>query len=319
MNEKMQPKRMEDFKNYLQQQDKSPVTIKEYARQVSLFISWYGDQDTINVQKKDILNYLSYLKHHKNHQAVSSNHGLIALRHSFDCLVGQGIICLNPTALIKLRGVKKRRLHYIYTPEELTELADSYYQLYVKAAEEKSLSGIRPTLYKESCHTKTRNHVMLLFFIHQGLTTREVLHLQTEDIDLYKATVTVQTTTRGRDRILPLHATQTGTLIRYMNGIRPLLTGKSQSGTLFLPVRQDNSEKHATRALIQLTTALKRIDRHFVSLAQIRASLITYWIRTYGLRKAQYMAGHKSIISTEEYLPNHIEELAEDITKFNPF
>ena len=72
MNEKMQPKRMEDFKNYLQQQDKSPVTIKEYARQVSLFISWYGDQDTINVQKKDILNYLSYLKHHKNHQAVSS-------------------------------------------------------------------------------------------------------------------------------------------------------------------------------------------------------------------------------------------------------
>ncbi|MFK1856961.1 hypothetical protein ACIXCW_23210 [Bacteroides fragilis] len=36
MNEKMQPKRMEDFKNYLQQQDKSPVTIKEYARQVSL-------------------------------------------------------------------------------------------------------------------------------------------------------------------------------------------------------------------------------------------------------------------------------------------
>lgn len=141
MNEKMQPKRMEDFKNYLQQQDKSPVTIKEYARQVSLFISWYGDQDTINVQKKDILNYLSYLKHHKNHQAVSSNHGLIALRHYFDCLVGQGIICLNPTALIKLRGVKKRRLHYIYTPEELTELADSYYQLYVKAAEEKILVG----------------------------------------------------------------------------------------------------------------------------------------------------------------------------------
>ena len=70
---------------------------------------------------------------------------------------------------------------------------------------------------------------------------------------------------------------------------------------------------------LQLTTALKRIDRHFVSLAQIRASLITYWIRTYGLRKAQYMAGHNSIISTEEYLPNHIEELAEDITKFNPF
>ena len=37
-----------------------------------------------------------------------------------------------------------------------------------------------------------------------------------------------QTTTRGRDRILPLHATQTGTLIRYMNGIRPLDVYKRQ-------------------------------------------------------------------------------------------
>ena len=32
MNEKMQPKRMEDFKNYLQQQDKSPVTIKRIRK-----------------------------------------------------------------------------------------------------------------------------------------------------------------------------------------------------------------------------------------------------------------------------------------------
>lgn len=310
---------MEDFKNFLRQQGKSPVTIKEYTRQVNLFISWYGDQDTINVQKKDILNYLSYLKHCKNHQAVSSNHALISLRHYFDSLIGQGIICLNPTALIKLRGVKKRRLHYIYNPEELTELADNYYQLYVKTAREKALSGIRPTLYKESYHAQTRNHVILLFFIHQGLTTREVLHLQTEDIDLHKATVTVQTTTRGRDRTLPLHATQTGMLIHYINEVRPLLTNKTQNDTLFLPVRQGNGEKHAARALIQLTTALKRIDRHFATLAQIRASIITYWIKTYGLRKAQYMAGHKSIVSTEEYLPNHIEDLADDITKFNPF
>jgi len=56
------PREWKIFKNYLQQQDKSPVTIKEYARQVSLFISWYGDQDTINVQKKDILNYFKLPK-----------------------------------------------------------------------------------------------------------------------------------------------------------------------------------------------------------------------------------------------------------------
>lgn len=310
---------MEDFTAYLQHINLRPATIKEYKRQVGLFTTWYGDQDTANVQKKDVLNYLSYLKHHRNHQAASSNHALIALRHYFDNLMEQSLIAVNPTALIKLRGTKKRRLHYIYNPEELTQLADSYYHLEVKTAEEKTASGVRPTLYKESYHARTRNYVMLQLFVYQGLTTNEVLNLQLENIDLHKANVNIQAGTRGKTRTLPLHATQTGTLIRYINEVRPCLVNKSQSDTLFLPTRQGNNEKHAARALIQLTTALKRIDRHFATLAQLRASLITYWIKTVGLRKAQYLAGHKSIVSTEEYLPNHIEDLAEDITKFNPF
>ncbi len=31
------------------------------------------------------------------------------------------------------------------------------------------------------------------------------------------------------------------------------------------------------------------------------------------------MAGHKSIVSTEEYLPNNLEELADELVKNNPF
>jgi integrase len=87
-----------------------------------------------------------------------------------------------------------------------------------------------------------------------------------------------------------------------------------------MPVKQSiKSAKTAKIALIKLSEKLKKIDREFSNFAQLRASVITYWIKTYGLRKAQYLAGHKSIVSTEEYLPNLIEDLAEDITKFNPF
>ncbi len=88
---------------------------------------------------------------------------------------------------------------------------------------------------------------------------------------------------------------------------------------MFLPTQKGKEKGHATRALMQITKALKKTNPNFATLAQIRASLITYWIQTYGLRKAQYFAGHKSINSTEEYLPNDIEDLADDITKFNPF
>ena len=64
---------------------------------------------------------------------------------------------------------------------------------------------------------------------------------------------------------------------------------------------------------------LKSIDRNFINFSQIRTSVITHWIQTEGLRKAQYLAGHRNIVSTETYLPNDLNELINDIQKFNPF
>jgi len=234
---------MEDFKNYLQSKNLSPMTIKMYTREINHFISWYGTIDIINVQKKDVLNYLSYLKNEKNYQTVSTNHGLIALRHYFDGLVFNNELTLNPTSLIKLRGLKKRRLNYIYNPEELTELADNYYQIYVKQAEENLILKAKRNTTQNSYYAQLRNYVMLQFFIHQGLTTREVLELKTADLDLQKATVNIQTTTRGKDRTIPLHVTQIGFLMQYINQIRPQLA-YTESEKLFLPTSQKNATEN---------------------------------------------------------------------------
>lgn len=309
---------MEDYKNYLQSKNFSPMTIKMYTRQINLFALWFGSNELLNVEKKDILNYLGYLKNQKNYQTISSNHGLVALRHYFDNLLQQNDIIQNPTSLIKLRGLKKRRLHYIYNPEELTQLADNFYHLQVKTAEENATSGKRPILYQQSYYAQLRNYVMLQFIVYQGLTTREVLELKTTDIDLQKASITITPNTRGKARTLTLNATQIGTLIQYLHQVRPNLIN-AENPLLFLPTQQGNEKGYCTRALAQLTKALKKTDQNFTTLAQVRASVITQWIKSYGLRKAQYFAGHKSINSTEEYQPNNIEDLADDITKFNPF
>jgi site-specific recombinase XerD len=308
-----------NFTHYLQSLNLSSITIKEYTRVVNLFISWNKNDDMIIVEKKDILSYLSYLKNKKKIQPVSMNHALIGLRHYFDNLIKQELVSINPTSLIKLRGIKKRRLKYMYNPDELTQLGDNFYQVYVKTAEERKTTDYRKDLYEKSYYAQLRNYMMLQLIIYQGLTTREVLQLKITDIELQKASITIASgTQRGKARNLPLHATQIGTLLQYMHQVRPQLYGK-ESDILFLPTQQGNEKGYAKRALIQLVKSIKKIDTNFSSLAQIRASLITYWIQTYGLRKAQYLAGHKSINSTEEYLPNLIEDLAEDITKFNPF
>jgi site-specific recombinase XerD len=311
---------MEKFTIYLQNKNLSSVTIKEYKRQTNLFKNWHNGE-AINCQKKDILNYLNYLKTKKKLQTISRNNALIGLRHYFDYLLQQNKVTTNPTTLIKLRGLNRRKLKHIYNLEELTQLADNYYQLEVKKAEENLTLKANRNTTKNSYLAQVRNYNILLLFIHQGLNTREVLQLQTHDIQLQKAIINIpKGTTRGNERNLPLHATQIGSLMQYTNEIRPQLAKNKESNLLFLPTKQNQKPaKNVTTALKKLSASLKIIDTNFSNLAQLRASVITYWIKTYGLRKAQYLAGHKSIVSTEEYIPNNIEDLAEDITKFNPF
>lgn len=314
---------MERFASYLQGNNLSPTTIDRYSREVRDFMAWYGNEDIINCQKNEILNYLSYLKG-KNQQAVTRNHSLIALRHYFDCLINEGLIVGNPTALIKLRGINKKRLHRTYTPEEMEELADRYYQLEVKRTRDRLTeltTRAGEHLCKRSYLSKTRNYVMLQFFIYQGVRTREILNLRTDDVMLHKATVHIQCGTRGKSRTLSLHATQMGSLMQYLNEIRPQLETPHTDDTLFLPIQKnDPRAKKETEANFKgFTKRLKQLDNNFESLAQLRSSVIAHWIETVGLRKAQYMAGHKSIGSTEEYQPNNIGDLADDITRFNPF
>ena len=52
---------------------------------------------------------------------------------------------------------------------------------------------------------------------------------------------------------------------------------------------------------------------------QIRASVITHWLKQYNLREVQYMAGHKHVHSTEAYQQNDTESLQQDIDRFHPF
>ena len=98
---------------------------------------------------------------------------------------------------------------------------------------------------------------------------------------------------------------------------------KIETNKLFLPLPKGNQRKTDNDRLLstfnKLIEQVKTIDKQFVNFKQVRASLITSWIKTHGLRKAQYMAGHRYISSTENYLPNNIDDLIDDIKKLHPF
>jgi site-specific recombinase XerD len=303
------------FKKYMEGKAHAIRTQQAYLKLVELFLKWYK-KDPINSTKKDILDYLAYLKKHTKQQNISRRSSITALNHYFTALQQEGIICHNPVAFIKMRGTNKKRLYKIYTPEELTQLADNFYTIFITGFDDSYM--LHPTKKHKSFLSRHRNYAMLTFMLFQGLPTKELSLIRINDIDLNKARLTLNNGITTRN--IPINASQMGTLIYYINNIRPLfLEYCGETDRLFFSLSAEQYEKTFIKPLKKITGQVKFIDRNFVNFAQIRASVITHWIQTEGLRKAQYLAGHKTIVSTEAYLPNDLNSLINEIQKYNPF
>jgi len=310
---------MKDFIKYLQQKNLSASTQKYYRLYVERFLYWL-DKEPVNATQKDILAYLSHLKNHRNQQNITRRNSLIALNHYFTCLQKNGTTDHNPTALIKIRGTQKKTLYHIYSFDELQQIGDDYYNVFVRNFDENHIPKNQRLFSRLN---RQRNNAILNILIYQGIRTNELPNIHLNDIDLLKAQITIRR--KNTSRILNLHATQIGVLMQYLQQIRPqFLAYRSQeTEQVFLPLPETgkkHTESTSTKGLTKpLSRQLKKIAPRYTRLAQIRASVITHWIKTYGLRKAQYMAGHKTIISTENYLQNDLDSLTDDIEKFNPF
>ena len=310
-----------EFTAYLENRGLAKITQEEYISNIGRFFSKVRKED-IQVTKPDILKYLEHLKNKGLQNITRSNH-LIALNHYFTFLYQSGQITSNPCLLLKIRGKNKKKLHKVYTAEELDQLFDNYYTLFVRNYDDSKHrhEGQRQysVLYRE------RNALITSILFNQGTGTAEIEKIETGDIDLIKATIKIRGGKRLKERILPLKATQIGLCLNYLQNIRPQLLEYQikESEKLFLPLpaisykKTDNDMNR--NVFIPLTAQIKSIDRQFINFTQIRASIITFWIKTQGLRKAQYLAGHSAITTTEKYVSNDLENLIEDINKLHPF
>jgi site-specific recombinase XerD len=233
------------------------------------------------------------------------------------------VITENPCLLLKIRGKSKKKLHKIYTPEELDQLFDNYYQIFVRGYDDSKHRHEGQRQY--SVLYRGRNALITSILFNQGTGTAEIEKIEVNDIDLIKATIKIRGGKRLKERILPLKATQIGLFINYLQNVRPKLLEyqTKESDKLFLPlpaISYKKTEKDITRGVfIPLTAQIKSIDRQFINFTQVRASIITFWIKTLGLRKAQYLAGHSAITTTEKYVSNDLEGLTDDINKLHPF
>lgn len=321
MKEKITIREQKDFTAYLQRKDLAPDTIKHYQWYVSLFFKW-TEKEEIQITKADILKYLEYLKTRKQQQNISRKNNLIALNHYFTFLYQSEVIAENPCLFLKIRGTKKKTLYKTYSPEELDQLYDNFYHLFVKNYDD---SHIPQNQRRNSLLSKERNAVMLNLLINQGTTTKELDRIILKDIDLHKAVIKIRGGRKSNERNIPLKATQIGLLMHYTQNIRSQFFDfyEGESDKLFLPLPESGKATTQSKSMMgvykAMTKQVKTLDKNFLNFKQTRASVIVQWLKTQGLRKTQYLAGHRYISSTEHYALNNLEGLTDDIAKHHPF
>jgi integrase/recombinase XerD len=158
---------------------------------------------------------------------------------------------------------------------------------------------------------------MLGLLIYQGIATEDIKNLEVKHLELREGKITIPGTKRSNERTLKLEPHQIFDLYDYVNEIRKEILNltKKQSTVLFISI---GTGIRLQNTIQKLTNEIKQQNRNVVSLDQVRASIITNWLKQYNKRKVQYMAGHRYVSSTEAYEANNIESLQVDIQRFYP-
>jgi len=142
----------------------------------------------------------------------------------------------------------------------------------------------------------------LSLVVHQGLTVSELEKLESSHLDLRQGTIYIPAGRKSNSRTLKLEASQVMELARAKENS----TGKLVSDK---PLRNTGH---------QLCKELRQVNTEVKNLRQLRASVISHWLKTENLRQVQYKAGHKHVMSTEKYLQQNLEGLKEALKKHHP-
>ena len=79
-----------------------------------------------------------------------------------------------------------------------------------------------------------------------------------------------------------------------------------------------NGSTNLSNTYNKLLVVLKKQQPKLNNLSQIRASVISHWLKLYNKRKVQQMAGHRYVSSTEAYEQLNTEDLKVEVEKYFP-
>jgi len=295
---------LNDLETYLRAEGQRLNTLRGNSGLVRLFLDWLA-QEQINYLEVGYTDLMAYVNYHKERgNAKNTINGKIqGIKHFYNFLnsdffpFGGTKEGYNPAEELRIKGIIRRQPHDLLEWEELEELYNNY-----------------PT----NSITGKRNKAILGMLIYQGLHNGEVAKIELKDVKLEEAKVYVPSVSRSNSRILKLESVQILQLQKYITQVRPVLLAlRNDYSNEKLFISTGGSER-LDNSLNRLMKVLKKLNSTLKNPYQIRASVITCWLKKHNIRQVQYMTGHRYISSTEHYRTDNLETLQEQIDLLHP-
>jgi integrase/recombinase XerD len=286
--------RLESFKIWLEGQRNEKSTIRQKLNYTGYFLSWMESEGLTEPETtySDLLVFIDCCRM-ENKSKKHINTMLRSVRNYYDYLKTTGEAIINPAANLYLKGIRHKLPHDILSSESLQQLYQAF-----------------PVIDNRS----KRNKIILGMLIYQGITTDELMRLTNNDVKLQEGKIYIPGSKHSNSRKLELKSFQVLDLHEYINQIRQGLIIQP-TDQLFISMEGSVNMKNSLHHLFR---ALKRTNPGIKNAKQIRASVITAWLKTNNLRQVQYMAGHRYVSSTERYQLNNLEGLKDQVDKYHP-
>lgn len=309
-NKEVQDK-LKGFETYLQKLGNGKDTIRQKMNYTGYFLKWLDNEHLHpnETRYNDLLNFIDYCKlEGKSKKHI--NRKLSSIRNYFDFLKKQTPNIINPALNLNLKGIKQKLPSNLIGYQELEKLYNNY---------------------QAETNREKRNRIILGLLVYQAVTTEELKQLEPNHLKLKEGKIYVPGGRKRKGRTLELKPFQILDLHEYLSEIRPEILNSINKpkparkpdrinktrleNQLFISI---NGSENIKNSLLHMFKAIQKTNPEILHPKQIRASVITYWLKNNNLRQVQYMAGHRWVSSTERYQLNNLDNLQNKLDKLHP-